>query len=190
MPIVLNYGTADEAEKGRQGFAPPEKSGDYKLEITGVNVTENKNYPGCSNIQIRCKAVSTPDGELATGAASLFFMSIPPGREDEYDKLQPNMQKARARDFIAALGIDLAERDASGKTSMQVEPESWKGRSFWGYVKVGQQTYMKDGEEKTVTRGDVEQCLTLAQVKERAGQGVSLRDAAPPPNDGEIPAQA
>lgn len=191
MPVTLNYGTNEEAERGRQGFAPPEKSGDYKIEITGVNVTDNKNYPGCTNMQIRGKVVADANGEVCVGAVSYFFMVIPAGQEETYSKLLPDMQKARARDFITALGIDLTERDAQGKTTMQVEPESWKGRSFWGYVKVGPNTYTdKDGNEKTVMRGDVEQCLTYAQVQERAGKGTSLRDAAPASGEGEIPANA
>lgn len=191
MPVTLNYGTSEEAERGRQGFAPPERSGDYKIEITNVNVTDNKNYPGCTNIQIRGKVTTDANGEVATGAVSLFFMSIPAGKEDDYAKLMPDMQKARARDFIAALGIDLSERDAQGKTTMQVEPESWKGRSFWGYVKVAPNTYTdKEGNEKTVMRGEVEQCLTYAQVQERAGKGTSLRDAVPATGEGEIPANA
>jgi len=206
MPYVMNYGTPEDAQKGREGsFAPPEKSGDYLMEVTNIQVTDNANYPGCTNWQISCKVLTDAAGAPCPGTARLFFMSIPPEKEVEYEKIMPNMQKMRMRDFLIGIGIDLGARDSAGKRTMTVEPDTWKGRKTWGYIKVYDDTFVvkdkvtkqpklgADGkpETKTIRKGDIENCYTYEQIKVRNGIGQSLKDATPPPSgDGEIPADA
>ena len=175
--ITLNYGTAEDAAKGRStSFDPPAESGDYKWRITGVRVAPIKKAPEVLMVRINCMAFEDSRSEKTSGFGELMFFNIPAGKEDEYQKYNPNRQKFIARSLLNALGINLAARDEQGKTTATLDPAQWKGLEFYGYGRVYEDKWDQENDDGTKTerkrmKCDVREVFTPAEFAERNGVG-------------------
>ena len=178
--LVLNYGTPADAQAGAEsGFAPPKVTGDYKLKITKVSTFEYKEDKAVARIVIAMSAVEDAKGEKVRGYCEYMFFNIPQNLEQTYDaKLGTNRQKYKIRQLLECIGVNMAKRDAAGKTSTDVNMSSWVGKEVFGHVKVGLNKYTdKNGNQKENMKGEVVELFSATRFAERSN--ASLTDTNP-----------
>ncbi len=172
MPITLNYGSAEEAAEGEKAsaFGPPPAPGDYTMRVTQVDIRESEKLGACQFVAIKARVEKNLKGERVTGFAEYGWINIPPGKEEDYAEYTPNRQKFQARTFLTAIGLDLSARGT--KTSVSIDPESWKGLEFYGTVNIVEEEYKdkKSGEQKKIKKGKIVEVFTGEKWKERQSE--------------------